>query len=109
MCWNRKKSPAQFLFLASDAAAYITGQLYDINYGNYMFWSAGSPAETRVKIGGGGATEGIPMLAATTPLPMQLVSGYKGTSEVRLASESGELEVGPGTQFAQRDQGASMR
>ena len=54
-------------------------------------------AKTPVKIGGigGGATEDVPrMLAATTALPIQLVSGYKGTSEVRLAAESGELAGG---------------
>ena len=34
------------------------------------------------------------MLAATTALPIQLVSGYKGTSEIRLAAESGELAGG---------------
>lgn len=54
-------------------------------------------AKTPVKIGGigGGATEDIPrMLAATTALPIQLVSGYKGTAEVRLAADSGELAGG---------------
>jgi tripartite-type tricarboxylate transporter receptor subunit TctC len=54
-------------------------------------------AKTPVKIGGigGGATEDIPrVLAATTTLPIQLVSGYKGTAEVRLAAESGELAGG---------------
>jgi hypothetical protein len=34
------------------------------------------------------------MLAVTTPLPIQLVTGYKGTSEIRLAAESGELAGG---------------
>ena len=34
------------------------------------------------------------MLAATTALPIQLVAGYKGTSEIRLAAESGELAGG---------------
>ena len=54
-------------------------------------------AKTPVKLGGigGGATDDIPrMLAATTALPVQLVSGYKGTSEIRLAAESGELAGG---------------
>jgi tripartite-type tricarboxylate transporter receptor subunit TctC len=54
-------------------------------------------AKSPVKIGGigGGATEDVPrMLAATTALPIQLVSGYKGTSEVRLAAESGDLAGG---------------
>ena len=34
------------------------------------------------------------MLAATTALPIQLVAGYKGTSEIRMAAESGELAGG---------------
>jgi tripartite-type tricarboxylate transporter receptor subunit TctC len=54
-------------------------------------------AKSPVKVGGigGGATDDIPrMLAATTALPVQLVSGYKGTSEIRLAAESGELAGG---------------
>jgi len=54
-------------------------------------------AKTPVQTGGigGGATDHIPrMLSATTALPVQLVSGYKGTSEIRLAAESGELAGG---------------
>jgi tripartite-type tricarboxylate transporter receptor subunit TctC len=48
-----------------------------------------------VKLGGvgaGSATDDIPkVLAATIGLPMQLVSGYKGTADVRLAFNSGEI------------------
>jgi tripartite-type tricarboxylate transporter receptor subunit TctC len=54
-------------------------------------------SKTPVKVGGigGGATDDIArMLAATTALPIQLVTGYKGTSEIRLAAESGELAGG---------------
>ena len=54
-------------------------------------------AKTPVKIGGigGGAPDDIArMLAATTALPIQLVAGYKGTSEIRMAAESGELAGG---------------
>jgi tripartite-type tricarboxylate transporter receptor subunit TctC len=54
-------------------------------------------AKTPVKVGGigGGAPDDIAhMLAATTALPIQLVAGYKGTSEIRLAAESGELAGG---------------
>ena len=54
-------------------------------------------ARTPVKIGGigGGAPDDMArMLAATTALPIQLVSGYKGTAEIRLAAESGELAGG---------------
>jgi tripartite-type tricarboxylate transporter receptor subunit TctC len=49
-----------------------------------------------VKIGGigaGSATDDIPrILAATIGLPLQVVAGYKGTSEVRLAFNSGEID-----------------
>jgi len=54
-------------------------------------------AKTPVKLGGigGGAPDDMArMLAATTGLPIQLVAGYKGTSEIRLAAESGELAGG---------------
>jgi tripartite-type tricarboxylate transporter receptor subunit TctC len=54
-------------------------------------------AKAPVKVGGigGGATEDVPrMLAVTTALPIQLVSGYKGTAEIRLAAESGEIAGG---------------
>ena len=48
-----------------------------------------------VKLGGvgaGSATDDIPkVLAATIALPMQLVSGYKGTADVRLAFDDGEV------------------
>ena len=49
-----------------------------------------------IKIGGvgtGSPTDDIPrILAATIGLPVQLVSGYKGTSEVRLAFNGGEVQ-----------------
>ncbi len=49
-----------------------------------------------VKIGGigaGSATDDIPkVLAATIGLPLQVVAGYKGTSDVRLAFNSGEID-----------------
>lgn len=54
-------------------------------------------SKTPVKIGGigGGAPDDMArMLAATTALPIQLVAGYKGTAEIRLAAESGELAGG---------------
>jgi tripartite-type tricarboxylate transporter receptor subunit TctC len=53
-------------------------------------------SKTVVKIGGigaGSATDDIPkILAATIGLPLQVVAGYKGTSEVRLAFNSGEIQ-----------------
>jgi tripartite-type tricarboxylate transporter receptor subunit TctC len=52
-------------------------------------------SKTVVKLGGvgaGSATDDIPkILAATIGLPIQLVSGYKGTADVRLAFNSGEV------------------
>lgn len=54
-------------------------------------------SKTPVKLGGipGAAPDDIArMLAATTPLPIQLVGGYKGTAEIRLAAESGEVAGG---------------
>ena len=49
-----------------------------------------------VKLGGvapGGATDDLPkLLEATLGLPIQVVSGYKGTGPVRLAFESGEVD-----------------
>ena len=54
-------------------------------------------AKTPVKLGGigGGATEEIPRILRTAlGLPIQVVSGYKGTAEVRLAADSGEIAGG---------------
>jgi len=51
---------------------------------------------TIIKIGGvapGGGTDDIPkVLKATLGLPLQLVSGYKGTAPVRLAFNAGEVQ-----------------
>ena len=57
-------------------------------------WSA---AKIPVKVGGTGA--GLPddvprILAGTLKLPVQLISGFKGTSEIRMAAESGEIAGG---------------
>jgi tripartite-type tricarboxylate transporter receptor subunit TctC len=53
-------------------------------------------SKTAVKLGGvgvGSATDDIPkVLAAAIGLPIQLVSGYKGTADVRLAFNSGEVQ-----------------
>jgi tripartite-type tricarboxylate transporter receptor subunit TctC len=53
-------------------------------------------SKTMVKLGGvgaGSATDDIPkVLAATIGLPIQLVSGYKGTADVRLAFNNGEIQ-----------------
>jgi tripartite-type tricarboxylate transporter receptor subunit TctC len=53
-------------------------------------------SKTVVKLGGvgvGSATDDIPkVLGAAIGLPFQLVSGYKGTADVRLAFNSGEIQ-----------------
>ncbi len=55
-------------------------------------------AKTPVKLGGvapGSTTDDAPkILAAAIGVPIQLVSGYKGTSAIRLAAESGEVAGG---------------
>lgn len=52
-------------------------------------------AKTPVKIGGlgpGNSTSDVPrVVKATLNLPIQLVEGYKGTADVRLAADGGEL------------------
>jgi tripartite-type tricarboxylate transporter receptor subunit TctC len=55
-------------------------------------------AKTPIKLGGlspGNSTSDVArVLAASLNLPIQLVEGYKGTNEVRLAADSGELHGG---------------
>jgi tripartite-type tricarboxylate transporter receptor subunit TctC len=55
-------------------------------------------SKTRVKIGAvapGSTTEDAPkLLAAAIGVPLQVVSGYKGTSEIRLAADGGEVSGG---------------
>jgi tripartite-type tricarboxylate transporter receptor subunit TctC len=52
-------------------------------------------AKTPLKIGGtapGSSTDDVPhVLQAALGLPLQLVSGYKGTADIRIAAESGEV------------------
>jgi tripartite-type tricarboxylate transporter receptor subunit TctC len=53
-------------------------------------------SKTVVKFGGvtpGGATDDLPkVLAVTLGLPIQVVTGYKGTAPIRLAFNSGEVQ-----------------
>jgi tripartite-type tricarboxylate transporter receptor subunit TctC len=53
-------------------------------------------SKTPIKLGGvgpGSITDDIPkVLAATIGLPLQLVTGYKGTADIRLAFAGGELQ-----------------
>ncbi|NIO08793.1 MAG: hypothetical protein GTO40_12575 [Deltaproteobacteria bacterium] len=57
-------------------------------------------SKTPVKLGGIGPGTGLEdapkVLKAALGLPIQLVSGYKGTSDIRLAAESGEVGGGCG-------------
>ncbi len=59
---------------------------------NIEAWMA---AKTPIKLGGvapgTGLDDGAKVLKVALGLPIQLVSGYKGTAEVRLAAESGEV------------------
>lgn len=58
-------------------------------------WKA---SKTPVKLGatapGDGAYNMTAVLKALLDLPMQMVSGYKGTTEIRLAAEGGEISGG---------------
>jgi tripartite-type tricarboxylate transporter receptor subunit TctC len=53
-------------------------------------------AKTPIKLGGvgpGSITDDLPkVLAATIGIPMQLVTGYKGTADIRLAFAGGEIQ-----------------
>lgn len=55
-------------------------------------------AKTPIKLGGeapGANDSDVPrMLKATLGLPIQLIEGYKGTSNIRLAAEAGEVDGG---------------
>jgi len=53
-------------------------------------------AKTRVKLGaigpGTSGTDDTKLLAAATGFPLQLIEGFKGTADIRLAAETGELD-----------------
>ena len=55
-------------------------------------------SKTPVKLGGtapGSTTDDVPkVLRVTLGLPLQIVSGYKGTADIRLAADSGEIHGG---------------
>ena len=55
-------------------------------------------AKKPVKLGGtapGSTTDDVPRLvSAAIGLPMQMISGFKGTSAIRLAADSGEIDGG---------------
>src|ERR687891_813156 len=53
-------------------------------------------AKTRVKLGaigpGTSGTDDTKVLAAATGFPLQLIEGYKGTADIRVAAETGEVD-----------------
>src|SRR4026208_91102 len=53
-------------------------------------------AKTRVKLGaigpGTSGTDDTKILAAATDFPLQLIEGYKGTADIRLAAETAEVD-----------------
>lgn len=53
-------------------------------------------AKTRVKLGaigpGTSGTDDTKLLAAATGFPLQLIEGFKGTADIRIAAESGEVD-----------------
>jgi tripartite-type tricarboxylate transporter receptor subunit TctC len=53
-------------------------------------------AKTRVKLGaigpGTSGTDDTKLLAAATGFPLQLIEGYKGTADIRIAAETGEVD-----------------
>jgi tripartite-type tricarboxylate transporter receptor subunit TctC len=53
-------------------------------------------AKARVKLGGNGpgtpGTDDTKVLAAAAEFPLQVIEGYKGTADIRLAAETGELD-----------------
>jgi hypothetical protein len=55
-------------------------------------------AKAPIKLGGlspGNSTSDVPrIIAAALNLPVQLVEGYKGTNEIRLAADAGEIHGG---------------
>jgi tripartite-type tricarboxylate transporter receptor subunit TctC len=53
-------------------------------------------AKARVKLGaigpGTSGTDDTKLLAAATDFPLQLIEGYKGTADIRVAAETGEVD-----------------
>jgi hypothetical protein len=53
-------------------------------------------AKTRVKLGGNGpgtsGTDDTKLLAAAAEFSLQVIEGYKGTADIRIAAETGELD-----------------
>jgi tripartite-type tricarboxylate transporter receptor subunit TctC len=72
---------------------YMLGIAKSTGITSFEQWLASKMPIKLGGVGAGSATDDIPkVLAATIGLPMQLVSGYKGTADIRLAFASGELQ-----------------
>ncbi|MBI3001689.1 MAG: hypothetical protein HYY46_25020 [Deltaproteobacteria bacterium] len=56
-------------------------------------WARSKEPMRMGSLGPGNATSAVPQaIRATLGLPIKVIEGYKGTSDIRLAAESGELE-----------------
>lgn len=85
---------ARFEFIGAPAQDnFFIGIARSTGIASYEQWKASGKV---LKIGGnapGGGTDDIPkLLKAVLGLPLQLVSGYKGTGPVRLAFNAGEVD-----------------
>jgi tripartite-type tricarboxylate transporter receptor subunit TctC len=85
---------AKFEYLGAPAQDnYVTAVARSLNINSMDQWLK---SKTIVKLGGvgpGSATDDIPkILKDAIGLPVQVVTGYKGTADVRMAFQSGEVQ-----------------
>jgi tripartite-type tricarboxylate transporter receptor subunit TctC len=71
---------------------FIIGVAKSIGITDPEKWIASKQTVKFGGVGGGSGTDDFPnLLKATIGLPIQMVSGYKGTADIRLAFNSGEI------------------
>jgi tripartite-type tricarboxylate transporter receptor subunit TctC len=71
---------------------FIIGVAKSIGVTDPEKWIASKQTVKFGGVGGGSGTDDFPnLLKATIGLPIQMVSGYKGTADIRLAFNSGEI------------------
>ena len=71
---------------------FILGIAKSIGFSDPEKWIASKQAVKFGGVGAGSGTDDFPnVLKATISLPIQMVSGYKGTADIRLAFNSGEI------------------
>lgn len=71
---------------------FILGVAKSVGITDPEKWIASKQVVKFGGVGGGSGTDDFPnLLKATIGLPIQMVSGYKGTADVRLAFNSGEI------------------